>query len=91
MPRVEINHAIKNMFDEEIAKGVIKMGASFDVASADEIEMVTKYGADPSKLIYANTVKEVSHLKIAKECGIKWMTFDSIEEMHKIKKHCPDA
>lgn len=48
-------------------------------------------GIDPSKIIFANPVKSVSMLKYAKERGVKYMTFDCISELDRIKEHFPEA
>ena len=42
-------------------------------------------------IIFANTVKIPSHISHAAKSGIDLMTFDSHEELVKIKKHCPNA
>jgi ornithine decarboxylase len=52
---------------------------------------VLKLGVNPEKCIYANPVKQEEHILVAKELGVKKMTFDSIEELHKIKKTFPQA
>ncbi|CAH1718434.1 unnamed protein product [Chironomus riparius] len=49
------------------------------------------YKVDPKMIIYANTVKQVSHLKLAAEKGIQKVTFDCAAELEKIKKHHPTA
>ena len=48
-------------------------------------------GVDPEKIIYAQTAKQVSHLKMAAEKGIEKMTFDCAAELEKIKKFHPNA
>ena len=42
-------------------------------------------------IIFANTVKIPSHISHAAKSGIDLMTFDSHEELVKIKKHCPNT
>ena len=48
-------------------------------------------GFDPEKVIFANPVKQEYMIEAAKAYGIKKMTFDSTEELHKIKKIFPEA
>jgi ornithine decarboxylase len=57
----------------------------------EEIKLALNTGIDSSKIIYANPVKSIEHILFAKEHGIDLMTFDSIEELYKIKKNYPEA
>jgi diaminopimelate decarboxylase len=67
------------------------LGVNFDCASAGEIRACLSVGASPSDIIYANPAKGFSHIEYAKQQGVKKMTFDNKEELHKIKKIFPDA
>jgi len=55
------------------------------VASGSEINKVMASGGKPDACIYASPIKKVNDLLIAKKFGIKMMTFDCSEELHKIK------
>lgn len=48
-------------------------------------------GVGPEKIVFAQTVKPVSHINIAKEINVRLMTFDNEEELYKIKNHFPGA
>ncbi|XP_060602467.1 ornithine decarboxylase 1-like [Ruditapes philippinarum] len=48
-------------------------------------------GVNPSRIIYANTIKQPSMLQYAAKHNISLMTFDSESELHKIKTIYPDA
>ena len=48
-------------------------------------------GVGPEKIVFAQTVKPVSHIKFAKEKNARLMTFDNEEELYKLKKHFPGA
>ena len=61
------------------------------MASGSEINKVMASGGKPDACIYASPIKKVDDLLIAKKFGIKMMTFDCSEELHKIKKHFPEA
>ncbi|XP_060078085.1 ornithine decarboxylase-like [Ylistrum balloti] len=85
LPRVELFYALKCNNDEKIAKVLAKLGSSFDCASKEEIQQILELGVDPSRIIYANPCKQNSHLSYAKEHNVDLMTFDSEEELIKIK------
>ena len=91
LPRVELFYAVKTNPNQGIVDRVAALGGGFDVASPQEMEQVAKAGGDFKKVIYAHPVKNPADLEVAKKFGIKLMTFDSIEELEKIKKVIPDA
>ena len=100
LPRVQIYYAVKANSESEIVKTLYDMGSSFDVASLPEFNLVFNLVKDlePKKLqnfiwnniIYANPIKKVDSLHVL-NLYKPLMTYDSIEEMEKIKIHCPDA
>lgn len=82
MKNIELFYAVKCNPDEEIIKHLAKLGASFDCASQAEIELVLRTNTPLNKIIYANPIKKIASLKY--NC---MMTFDNIDELHKIKKY----
>lgn len=48
-------------------------------------------GVDPDKIVFAQTVKPVHNIKIAKENSVSKMTFDNEYELLKVKEHFPNA
>ncbi|MFH1542726.1 MAG: type III PLP-dependent enzyme [bacterium] len=84
-------YAIKANPHPEIIKTFVRLGASFDVASANEMDMVLKLGALPEKVILANTIKSAADLKRANKAKVKLMTFDNEAEIYKIAKYVPGA
>ena len=91
LPGVRIHYAIKANPHPAILKIMDELNASFDVASDGEIRLLHSMGIDGSRLIYANPVKTPRGLAACRECGVTRMTFDSISEIEKIKRECPDA
>jgi len=100
LPMVQAYFAVKANSNSEIVKTMYELGASFDVASLPEFNLVyenIKYlGAKEQqdfiwdKIIYANTIKPA--VDLAKLNMYKTLvTFDNIEELKKIKKHAPDV
>jgi ornithine decarboxylase len=100
LPRVQAYYAVKANSDPEIVKTLYKQGASFDVASFPEFMIVykniknlpakTRQDFIWDKIIYANTIKQIETLhKLDRYKPL--VTFDNIEELKKIKKHCPHA
>ncbi|MBS4015974.1 MAG: type III PLP-dependent enzyme [Candidatus Latescibacteria bacterium] len=100
LPRVQAYYAIKANSEPAIIETLFKEGASFDVASIAEfllvydlIETWTKPESDFyiwDKIIFSNTIKPATTLKALKKYK-PLVTYDNIDELHKIKKFCDTA
>lgn len=100
LPRVQVYYAVKANPDPEIVRTLFKEGASFDVASMPEFKIVyqnikhlpAKQRQDWiwDKIIYANPTKPVETLEELNRYK-PLVTFDNLEEIHKIKRHAPNA
>jgi ornithine decarboxylase len=90
-PNIIPYFAIKSNPDVRIVSLLQRFGCNFDCASMEEIKIALKAGAKPSQIIYANPVKSIEYLLFAREYSIELMTFDSIEELYKIKKYYAKA
>jgi ornithine decarboxylase len=86
-----IKTAVKCNPDSQVIRLLSELGTGFDCASKAEIEQVLKTGVDPSRIIYAQPCKTNSYVRYAKDQGVKQMTFDNKDELHKIKKFFPGA
>lgn len=91
LPRVKPFYAVKCNPDEEVISLLAKLGAGFDCASKAEIDLVLGLGVAPHRIIYAQPCKTKSYLRHAANVGVKQMTFDNADELHKIKASYPDA
>ena len=65
---------------------MLDQGANFDCASKEEIRTALELGVKPQDIIYANPCKMEDHLEFARDNGVNLMTFDCVEEAHKIAK-----
>jgi ornithine decarboxylase len=100
LPRVQPYFAVKAGSDAAIVRTLFKEGASFDVASLPEFELVYEnIRSMPArerqqwiwdKVIYANPIKPVETLALLDEYK-PLVTFDNFDEIVKIKKHAPHA
>jgi ornithine decarboxylase len=89
LPQIIPYYAIKANPRPEIIKIFARLGAHFDVASAQEMMTVLNLGVPPQKIIFANTVKPIEDLKTAYKKRVRLMTFDNEPELYKIAKHAP--
>jgi len=100
LPRIQVYYAVKANPDPMIVRTLFEEGASFDVASMPEFMIVydnikhlpAKQRQDWiwDKIIYANPTKPTDTLEELNQYK-PLVTFDNLEEIHKIKKHAPNA
>ena len=100
LPRVQVYFAVKANSDPAIVRTLYKEGSSFDVASMPEFMIVHENIKHLSakkrqdwiwdKIIYANPTKPADTLEKLNRYK-PLVTFDSFEEIKKIKQHAPNA
>ncbi|KAB7496444.1 Antizyme inhibitor 2 [Armadillidium nasatum] len=91
MPRVKPFYAVKCNPNPTVLKVLAALGTGFDCASKAEMRNIVDLGVNPSRIIYAHTVKPKSHIKEAAALGINTMTFDNESELYKVKSVFPTA
>ncbi|CAN6218583.1 unnamed protein product [Urochloa humidicola] len=82
-------YAVKCNPDPALLGALAALGAGFDCASRAEIEAVLALGVHPRDIVYANPCKPESHLEYAAEVGVNLTTYDSEEEVAKVKRCHP--
>lgn len=100
LPRVQAYYAVKANPDPAIVETLYKEGASFDVASMPEFEIVYQFikGLPAKqrqdyiwdKIIYANPIKANETLQQLDKYK-PLVTYDNVEEVRKIRKYAPHA
>jgi ornithine decarboxylase len=93
LPRIEPFYAVKCNPDPLVLRLLASLGAGFDCASKDEIGKVL--ALTPSvphrNIIFANPCKANTQIRYAQQVDVKMMTFDNADELHKCKRHFPNA
>ncbi|XP_051189301.1 ornithine decarboxylase 1B, chloroplastic [Lolium perenne] len=84
-------YAVKCNPEPALLGALATLGAGFDCASRREIEAVLALGVEPSSIVYANPCKPEAHLEYAAEVGVNLTTYDSEEEVAKIKRCHPNC
>jgi len=100
LPRVQCYYAVKANSNQEIVKTLFDEGASFDVASYNEFMQVytyisnfeekDKYFYIWDRIIFSNTIKDRDTLRKIKRYK-PLVTYDSPDELRKIKENCNTA
>ena len=84
--RVQCFYAIKCNPDPVLIQTLAILGAHFDCASKQEIQLVCQLTAElprQPEIIYANPCKARSHILEAVQRGVTLMTFDNVNEVSK--------
>ncbi|KDP26896.1 hypothetical protein JCGZ_18054 [Jatropha curcas] len=89
LPNVKPFYAVKCNTEPALLLSLATLGANFDCASQAEIETILGLGVNPDRIVYANPCKSASHIKYAARVGVNLTTFDSKQEIDKIKKWHP--
>lgn len=91
MPDAAIYYAVKANPAREILDLLVGLGASFDTASLNEIDMVLAAGADAARISFGNTIKKRSDIAGAYARGVRLYAFDSRAELEKIAEAAPGS
>jgi ornithine decarboxylase len=89
LPDVRPYYAVKCNPEPALLGALAELGAGFDCASRAEIEAVLALGVPPSSIIYANPCKSEPHLEYAAAAGVNLTTYDTEEEVAKVKRCHP--
>jgi ornithine decarboxylase len=100
LPRVQAYYAVKANAEPAIVRTLYRAGASFDVASLEEFRLVyenikrlparERQAFIWDKIIYANPTKPKETLQ-ALDRYKPLVTFDNVNELHKIRRFAPHA
>jgi ornithine decarboxylase len=89
LPGMRPYYAVKCNPEPALVGALAALGAGFDCASQAEIQAVLALGVHPRDVIYANPCKPEPHLEYAAEVGVNLTTYDSVEEVAKVKRCHP--
>ncbi|CAL5082632.1 unnamed protein product [Urochloa decumbens] len=89
LPDVRPYYAVKCNPEPALLGALAALGAGFDCASRAEIAAVLALGVHPRSIVYANPCKPEPHLEYAADVGVNLTTYDSVEEVAKVKKCHP--
>lgn len=82
-------YAVKCNSDPVLLGVLAALGAGFDCASRAEMETVLALGVTPDRVVFANPCKLEPHIEYAASVGVNFATYDSEEEVAKIKRCHP--
>jgi len=87
LPNVEMHYAIKSLPDTTAMATLAQEGASFDLATTGEIELMRSIGANPSATIHTHPVKRDQDIRDALQYGCTTFVVDNIDELLKFEEY----
>jgi ornithine decarboxylase len=91
LPGITPYYALKCNPDKKIIDIMKNFNMHYDCASKNEIKKILTNNIIHNKIIFANPSKNPDHIQYAKNKNINLLTFDSFNELHKIKALHPSA
>ncbi len=91
LPEVQPFFAVKCNSSPEVLRTFAAEGASFEIASLGELQMLENLGVDPTEVLYSNTVKPPAHVAGAADRGVWRFAVDSEGELDKIARMAPSS
>lgn len=91
LPDTSIFYAVKANPAPEILSLLGRLGASFDCASVQEVDLVLASGAPAARISYGNTIKKERDIARAYSLGVRLFAVDAIEEVDKIARVAPHS
>ncbi|XP_037502352.1 uncharacterized protein LOC119376669, partial [Rhipicephalus sanguineus] len=85
LPRVVPFYAIKSCRDPVVANVMNNLGVCFDCANEPELRAVLNMGVAAERIVLASAVKCPWDIDFALKHNVDIMTFDSVEELYKVK------
>lgn len=91
LPGVELFYAMKSNPDPDLLRLLNGLVDGIDVASHGEVTIAAAGGIAPERLIHSNPIKKESDIASCTKHGVRWFTFDNIDEIPKLRAHAPGA
>ena len=92
LPDIEPYYAVKCNPDPVLVGFLQSLGVNFDCATSAEMDLVVnQLGHNPDKVVYSNPCKLASHIRYARDVGVRLTIIDNMDEIPKIKRNHPDA
>lgn len=83
LPGVDLHYALKPLPDRTVVQVLAREGASFDLATNGEVDLVRDAGIPPDRCVHTHPIKRGSDIRHALDCGIANFVVDNAEEISK--------
>jgi ornithine decarboxylase len=83
LPFVRFHYALKGFAHPAVVEAIAPLGGNFDVASDAEIDLLSRLGIHPSRVIHTQPVKSLAEIARSYRVGIRTFVIDSAGELAK--------
>lgn len=91
LPGVRPFYAVKCNPDPAVLQAVAATGASFEIASAGEWDLLSSLGVAAADVLYSNPVKPAAHVSATAAAGVWRFAVDSVGEVDKVARVAPGS
>ncbi|MFO1466712.1 MAG: type III PLP-dependent enzyme [Steroidobacteraceae bacterium] len=91
LPGVDLHYALKPLPHPAVVATLAAAGASFDLATTGEVQLVQGLGVAPERCIHTHPVKRDIDIRNALQAGITRFVVDNPDEMRKFARHARRA
>ena len=91
LPGVTLHYALKPLPHAAVVKTLLEKGASFDLATNGEVDMVRDAGVPAETTIHSHPIKRDADIRYALEYGCTTFVVDSIHELEKFIPYRDEA
>ncbi len=87
LPKVELHYALKPLPHAAVIQALKDEGASFDLATNGEVDLVKRLGVDARNCIHTHPIKRDSDIRTALAFGVSRFVVDNPDELRKFVKY----
>lgn len=87
LPRLDLHYALKPLPHAAVIQALRDEGASFDLATNGEVDLVRRLGVDARRCIHTHPIKRDSDIRTALAYGVTCFVIDNPDELRKFVKY----
>lgn len=91
LPFVRFHYAVKALSHDAVIAALAEVGCSFDIATGEELALVTAHGVGPERIIHTHPVKKPREIDEALGSGIRTFVIDNEIELDKFAQAPADV
>ncbi|MCE7587764.1 type III PLP-dependent enzyme [Vibrio fluvialis] len=91
LPNVTLHFALKPLPHPVVVRTLLQEGASFDLATTGEVELVAQEGVPAERTIHTHPIKRDADIRDALAYGCKVFVVDNLNELAKFKAYRDDV
>ena len=91
LPGVDLHYALKPLPHAAVVQTVSDEGASLDLATTGEVQLVQRLGMDPARCIHTHPIKRDQDIRNALEFGVRTFVADNPDEVRKFEQYAGRA